>query len=160
MTAAGAVLEISDLTVGYCGAPVCGPITGRAEAGEMLGMVGFNGAGKSTAARTVAGKQAMLGGEVLVHGLPVYEDGIPFRRQVAALFDEDAFFPSLSPRAPPAGRLRTFLRDPDAAVDAELDFFALEECANAAPASVSSGQRRRLLRGPGPDTPVDAADPL
>ena len=146
MTAAGAVLEISNLTVGYGGAPVCGPITGRVEAGEILGMVGFNGAGKSTAARTIAGKQAMLGGEVLVHGLPVYEDGIPFRRQVAALFDEDAFFPSLSLRE----HLQLVARghsvpDPDAAVEAELEFFALAERADAVPASVSSGQRRRLL---------------
>ena len=146
MTAAGAVLDISDLTVGYGGSPVCGPITGRAEAGEILGMVGFNGAGKSTAARTIAGKQAMLGGEVLVHGLPVNEDGIPFRRQVAALFDEDSFFPSLSLRE----HLNLVARghslpDPDAAVDAELEFFALQERANAVPAVVSSGQRRRLL---------------
>ncbi|MCC9196940.1 ABC transporter ATP-binding protein [Arthrobacter sp. zg-Y820] len=146
MTAAGAVLEISDLSVGYGGTPVCGPITARAEAGEILGMVGFNGAGKSTAARTIAGKQAMLGGEVRVHGLPVYEDGIPFRRQVAALFDEDAFFPSLSVRE----HLQLVARghslpDPDAAVDAELEYFALGERADAVPAAVSSGQRRRLL---------------
>ncbi|MBD7994657.1 hypothetical protein H9639_05035 [Arthrobacter sp. Sa2CUA1] len=47
---------------------------------------------------TIAGKQQMLDGEVRVHGLRVNEDAIPFRRSVAALFDEDAFFPSLSAR--------------------------------------------------------------
>lgn len=146
MTAVGAVLEISDLSVGYGGAPVCGSITAAADAGEVLGVVGFNGAGKSTAARTIAGKQPMLDGEVRVHGLPVNEDGIPFRRQVAALFDEDAFFPSLSLRE----HLQLVARghsvpDPDAAVEAELDFFALQDRADAVPAAVSSGQRRRLL---------------
>ncbi|WP_231704992.1 ABC transporter ATP-binding protein [Arthrobacter gengyunqii] len=146
MTSVGAVLEISELSVGYGGAPVCGPITARAEAGEILGVVGFNGAGKSTAARTIAGKQPMLDGEVRVHGLPVNEDALPFRRQVASLFDEDAFFPSLSLRE----HLQLVARghsvpDPDKAVNAELDFFALQERADAVPASVSSGQRRRLL---------------
>lgn len=146
MTFPGAVLDISNLSVGYSGMPVCGSITARADAGEILGVVGFNGAGKSTAARTIAGKQQMLDGEVRVHGLPVNEDAIPFRRQVAALFDEDAFFPSLSLRE----HLQLVARghsvpDPDAAVDAELDFFALQERADAVPASVSSGQRRRLL---------------
>ena len=146
MTSVGAVLEISELSVGYAGTPVCGPITAQAAAGEILGMVGFNGAGKSTAARTIAGKQPMLHGEVRVHGLPVNEDAIPFRRQVAALFDEDAFFPSLSVRE----HLQLIARghglpDPDAAVENELDFFALRERAHAVPASVSSGQRRRLL---------------
>ena len=146
MTSPGAVLEISDLSVGYGGTPVCGPITARASAGEILGVVGFNGAGKSTAARTIAGKQPMLDGDVRVHGLPVNEDGIPFRRQVAALFDEDAFFPSLSLRE----HLQLVARghsvpNPDAAVDVELEFFALQERAHTVPASVSSGQRRRLL---------------
>lgn len=146
MTSVGAVLEIADLSVGYGGTPVCGRITARAEPGEVLGVVGFNGAGKSTAARTIAGKQPMLDGDVRVLGLPVNEDAIPFRRQVAALFDEDAFFPSLSLRE----HLQLVARghsvpDPDVAVDAELDFFALQERANAVPASVSSGQRRRLL---------------
>ncbi|MCC9192122.1 ABC transporter ATP-binding protein [Arthrobacter sp. zg-Y916] len=146
MTFPGAVLDIANLSVGYGGMPVCGPITARADGGEILGVVGFNGAGKSTAARTIAGKQQMLDGEVRVHGLPVNEDAIPFRRQVAALFDEDAFFPSLSLRE----HLQLVARghsvpDPDAAVDAELEFFALQERADAVPASVSSGQRRRLL---------------
>ncbi len=146
MTAAGAVLEISNLLVGYAGSPVCGAITARVDAGEILGVVGFNGAGKSTAARTIAGKQLMLDGEVRVHGLPANEDAIPFRRKVAALFDEDAFFPSLSLRE----HLQLVARghgvpDPDAAVDAELEFFGLQDRADAVPESVSSGQRRRLL---------------
>ena len=146
MTAPGAVLEMTDLSVGYGGTPVCGPITAAVRQGEILGVVGFNGAGKSTAARTIAGKQPMLDGEVLVHGLPVDEDGIPFRRQVAALFDEDAFFPALSIRE----HLQLIARghavpEPDAAVDAELDFFALQDRADAVPSAVSSGQRRRLL---------------
>ncbi|WAP50634.1 ATP-binding cassette domain-containing protein [Arthrobacter sp. ATA002] len=123
MTSVGAVLEISNLSVGYGGTAVCGPITARAEAGEILGVVGFNGAGKSTAARTIAGKQPMIDGEVRVHGLPVNEDALSFRRQVAALFDEDAFFPSLSVRE----HLQLVARghsvpNPDSAVDAELDF--------------------------------------
>ena len=146
MTAAGPVLEMSHLLVGYAGAPVCGPISAEVHAGEVLGVVGFNGAGKSTAARTVAGKQQMLDGEVRVHGLPANADAVPFRRQVAALFDEDAFFPSLSLRE----HLQLVARghsvpDPDAAVTAELDFFGLQDLADAIPDSVSSGQRRRLL---------------
>ena len=146
MTAAVPVLEIADLLVGYSGVPVCGTITARVDAGEILGVVGFNGAGKSTAARTIAGKQPPLEGKVRVHGLPANEDAIPFRREVAALFDEDAFFPSLSLRE----HLQLVARghsvpDADADVDGELDFFELKERSNSVPAAVSSGQRRRLL---------------
>lgn len=146
MTAAGAVLEIADLLVGHSGVPVCGTITATVDAGEILGVVGFNGAGKSTAARTIAGKQPPLEGEVRVHGLPANDDAIPFRREVAALFDEDVFFSSLSLRE----HLQLVARghsvpDADAAVDGELDFFELKERSDSVPAAVSSGQRRRLL---------------
>ena len=146
MTNAGAVLDIANLSVGYDGVPVCGSITAQVGAGEILGVVGFNGAGKSTAVRTIAGKLIQLDGEVRVHGLPVNDDSIPFRRQVAALFDEDVFFPSLSVRE----HLQLVARGhsvpaPDDAVEQELEFFALGERAGAVPDSLSSGQRRRLL---------------
>lgn len=46
--------------------------------------------------RPASVSQIVHDGEVWAHGLPVNEDVIPFHRQTAALFDEDAFFPSLS----------------------------------------------------------------
>lgn len=146
MTDTGAVLDVTELSVGYGGSPVCGLITAQVRAGEVLGVVGFNGAGKSTAAKTIAGKQAMLAGEVRVHGLPVNEDSILFRRQVAALFDEDIFFPSLSVREHLllVARGHSVPHSQDA-VEAELEFFSLLDRADAVPDALSSGQRRRLL---------------
>lgn len=146
MTEAGAVLEVVDLVVGYGGVAVCGQVSVRVHRGEALGIVGFNGAGKSTAARTIAGKQLPLAGEVRAFGLPVNEDSVPFRRKVAAVFDEDVFFPSLSVREHLLLVARGHgLPGPEQAVEEELEFFALEERAGVVPDALSSGQRRRLL---------------
>src|SRR5688500_7531467 len=98
MASVGAVLEARELLVGYDGTPVCGGVTVTVEPGEVLAVVGANGAGKSTVVRTLAGRQLPLAGEALVHGLPVMPDAVVFRRQVAAVFDEDVFFPSLTVR--------------------------------------------------------------
>nr|WP_247829152.1 ABC transporter ATP-binding protein [Arthrobacter antioxidans] len=142
----GDVLEADRLVVGYAGAPVCGEVSLRVAAGEVLAVVGFNGAGKSTVVRTLAGRQDPLAGDVRVQGLPVVPDAVGFRRQVAAVFDEDAFFPALTVREHLLMVARGHaLAAPDAAVEAELDFFGLTERSQTVPDALSSGQRRRLL---------------
>ena len=146
----GTVLEAEGLLVGYAGAPVCGEVSASVDAGEVLGIVGVNGAGKSTVARTIAGRQASLAGDVKVHGLLIDPDAVPFRRQVSAVFDDDLFFPSLTVREHLLLIARGHsLDDPEARVEEELEFFGLLGRAHAIPDALSSGQRRRLLLAAG-----------
>lgn len=146
----GTVLEAEGLLVGYAGAPVCGEVSASVDAGEVLGIVGVNGAGKSTVARTIAGRQASLAGDVKVHGLLIDPDAVPFRRQVSSVFDDDLFFPSLTVREHLLLVARGHsLDDPEARVEEELEFFGLQGRAHAIPDALSSGQRRRLLLAAG-----------
>ncbi|TQS93564.1 ABC transporter ATP-binding protein [Arthrobacter sp. TS-15] len=146
----GKVLEAERLLVGYAGSPVCGEVTATVDAGEVLGMVGVNGAGKSTVARTIAGRQSALAGDIKVHGLLIDPDAVPFRRHVSAVFDDDLFFPSLTVREHLLLIARGHsLDDPEARVEEELDFFGLLGRAHAIPDALSSGQRRRLLLAAG-----------
>jgi ABC-type multidrug transport system ATPase subunit len=146
----GAVLGAERLLVGYAGAPVCGEVSVTVRAGEVLGVVGVNGAGKSTVVRALAGRQSPLAGEVRVGGLPLNPDAVWFRRQVAAVFDEDVFFPSLSVREHLLLVARGHsLADPERRVAAELEFFGLGERSPVVPGSLSSGQRRRLILAAG-----------
>ncbi|NUT71268.1 ABC transporter ATP-binding protein [Pseudarthrobacter sp. C4D7] len=166
----GAVLEVEQLLVGYAGAPVCGEVSVRLQAGGVLGVVGLNGAGKSTVARTIAGRQLPLAGEVRVQGGPVDPDAVSFRRDVASVFDDDLFFPSLTVREHLLLIARGHsLENPDQAVDAELEFFGLTGRSGVVPDSLSSGQRRRLLLAAGLmrpsalvilDEPEQRLDPL
>ncbi|BCW60967.1 MULTISPECIES: ABC transporter ATP-binding protein [Micrococcaceae] len=146
----GTVLEAEGLLVGYAGAPVCGEVTASVDAGEVLGIVGDNGAGKSTVARTLVGRQASLAGEVKVHGLLIDPDAVPFRRQVSAVFDDDLFFPSLTVREHLLLIARGHSLDaPEERVEEELAFFGLTGRSHAIPDALSSGQRRRLLLAAG-----------
>jgi ABC-2 type transport system ATP-binding protein len=146
----GTVLEAEGLLVGYAGVPVCGEVSASVDAGEVLGIVGVNGAGKSTVARTIAGRQTALAGDVKVHGLLIDPDAVPFRRQVSAVFDDDLFFPSLTVREHLLLIARGHsLDDPEARVEDELEFFGLQGRAHAIPDALSSGQRRRLLLAAG-----------
>lgn len=170
MADVGAVLEVAQLLVGYTGAPVCGEVSVSLRAGEVLGVVGLNGAGKSTVARTIAGRQMPLSGSVSVQGFAADPDNVRFRRNVAAVFDDDLFFPSLTVREHLLLVARGHsMKSPDRAVDAELEFFGLEGRADVVPEALSSGQRRRLLLAAGLmrpstlmilDEPEQRLDPL
>ncbi|WP_337060901.1 ABC transporter ATP-binding protein [Kineococcus sp. G2] len=140
-----ALLQLDHLVVGY-GQPVCAPVDVAVGPGEAVCLVGANGAGKSTVLRAAAGLLEPLDGAVRLRGRPVDERTASFRRDVACVFDEDAWFPELSV----AEHLELVarghgVRDAGAVVDAELAAQRLTDAADRLPVSLSSGQKRRLL---------------
>lgn len=139
------VVDLQELRVGY-GDPVCAPVTVDVARGEALCLVGANGAGKSTVLRAVAGLLEPLSGKVTLLGRDVDERSVEFRREVACVFDEDAWFAELSV----AEHLELVarghgVRDVVDVVDAELEAQRLTDAADQLPTSLSSGQKRRLL---------------
>ena len=130
------LLDVRDLFCGFSGTPVCGPVSLTVEPGQIV----------STVLRTITGRQEALAGAVHFAGRPRREDSAAWRRAVAAVFDDDAWFPGLSVeehlRLVAAGH---GLTDPGEVVARELEFFGLSARASALPDALSSGQRRRLL---------------
>ena len=146
-TGAGAagLLTAEGLLVGYGGTPVCAEVDLTLPAGRALAVVGPNGAGKSTLLRTLAGLLPPLAGGVAFDGAAVDERQAGFRRDVAAVLDDDAFFASLT------GREHLLLTarghgvvEPDDVVAGEVTAFGLADRVDALPSALSSGQRRRL----------------
>jgi ABC-2 type transport system ATP-binding protein len=139
------LLSADDLVVGHDGVPACAPATLRLAPGSALALIGPNGAGKSTLLHTLVGLLPPLEGAPLFDGEPVDERRASFRRDVAPVLDDDAFFPSLT------GREHLLLTarghgvvDAEDVVAAELAAFGIEDRADALPSRLSSGQRRRL----------------
>jgi ABC-2 type transport system ATP-binding protein len=144
-TAPAALLSAVDLQVGYATEPVCAPVDLTVQPGRALGLVGANGAGKSTLLQTLVGLLAPLAGAVSFAGRPVDERRADFRRDVATVLDDDAFFPSLTGREHLLLTARGHgVSDPESVVDAEVDAFGLAGRVDALPSQLSSGQRRRL----------------
>lgn len=141
---AGPLLEVNKLEVGY-GLPVCPPISLQVKPGEVVAVIGANGSGKSTLLRTVVGLLKPLGGKMQMLGADLDERSGTFRAAVASELGDEAFFPSLTVREHLV--LTCYghgVPDPDEVTDYQLDAFGLNERANALPAALSSGQRRRL----------------
>jgi ABC-2 type transport system ATP-binding protein len=140
-----ALLTATDLVVGHGSSPACAPVTLALLPGRALAVVGPNGAGKSTVLQTLVGLLPPLEGDSEFDGQPVDERRAQFRRDVVAVLDEDAFFPSLTGREHLLLTARGHgVTDAVDVVDREIEAFGLEERADALPSALSSGQRRRL----------------
>lgn len=79
------LLELSGLSAGYDGVVVVHDIDLEVGAGEVVVLLGANGAGKSTTLQTVSGLLPVLGGEVRFGGDPVVVGGRRSAAGAAAL---------------------------------------------------------------------------
>lgn len=140
------VVRAEKLQAGYSGKAVCGVVSFSLHTAQALALVGPNGAGKSTVVKTIVGQLEAVSGTTMINGAEVDDRTLDFRREVAVVFDDDAFFPALTVEEHlaivSAGH---GVEDVEEVIASELAFFGLTEQAKARPYNLSSGQRRRML---------------
>jgi branched-chain amino acid transport system ATP-binding protein len=92
------VVSVAGLCAGYGGKLVLRDVTFAAAAGEIVLLVGRNGAGKSTVLKAVMGLLPATEGEIVLHGRPLGRPDV--RRNVDAgmniVLQHSGFFPNLS----------------------------------------------------------------
>jgi len=115
--------------------------------GEAFGLLGANGAGKTTFIRMVTGILLPSGGEVLVDGHSAARDPAEVRRRLGFVAETSRIYPDL--------RVRSFLRFAgaardmrapalDAAIDAAIERFQLEDVAGRWIGQLSKGYQQRV----------------
>lgn len=89
-------IELSEVSKRYQGRDVVTNVTLSVAAGEVVGLIGPNGCGKTTVLRMVAGLVQPSGGTVTVNGQPLADlpGGIP--AGLGVLFDPPGLLPHLS----------------------------------------------------------------
>jgi ABC-2 type transport system ATP-binding protein len=75
------LLELKNLTGGYTRNPVLKDISFSVGAGELVGLIGLNGAGKSTTIKHIIGLMEPHHGEITINNLPINKDRESYRRQ-------------------------------------------------------------------------------
>lgn len=140
------MVRAEKLQAGYAGKAVCGVVSFSVHAGQSMALVGPNGAGKSTVVKTVVGQLEAVSGTAQVNGAEVDDRTLDFRRDVAVVFDDDAFFPALTVEEHLAIVAAGHgVEDVEEVIASELEFFGLTGQAKSRPYNLSSGQRRRML---------------
>ena len=90
------MLEATGLYKKFGGKPALEDVSFRLERGEIYGLLGHNGAGKSTSLRIILGMVAPDRGEVKIHGVSVQESRARALAKVGAIFEAPAFYDYMS----------------------------------------------------------------
>ncbi len=88
------LLEIKNLTGGYTKKPVLKDVSFSMEKGKIIGLIGLNGAGKSTTIKHIIGLMEPRSGSIVINGTQLEEDLVKYRKQFSfvpetpVLYDE------------------------------------------------------------------------
>ena len=147
MAPAPPLLQLDHVSRRLAGRQVVADVTFRVARGEVLGLLGVNGAGKSTTLAMIAGVLAPDGGTVMLEGRDLHETPAPAGRRIGYLPENVPLWPELTVREylDACGRLRGMARAARRrAIDRELLRLDLSGMANRLSGQLSLGQKRRL----------------
>jgi len=168
----GPVLELSDLVVEYGDVRALQGISFSIPAGSITGLVGRNGAGKSTTIRAIAGIETPVSGVIRVFEREQGADRSEMLRETGFLLDTLALFSYVTGEEMLRWLGEAYGLSRNAAsirTDDLLDFFDLEQARHRVLDEYSTGMRKRiaiaaaLIHAPSLlvlDEPFVALDPL
>src|SRR5262245_63330700 len=87
------MLEVSDLTKRYKGAPVVNGVTFSIQRGEISGYLGPNGSGKSTTVKMLAGLIEPTSGRIFFDGSNIRRDMVSYKRRIGYIPEEAHVYP-------------------------------------------------------------------
>ena len=90
------VIEVKRLTKNYAGLPAVDTVNFAIRAGEVLGYLGHNGAGKSTTVKMLAGLLEPTSGEILFHWAAIRLDLVSYKRRVGYVPEESHLYSFLT----------------------------------------------------------------
>ncbi len=94
----GLMIEVSDLTKRYAGHTAVRGISFTVERGEIVGLVGSNGAGKSTTMRILSCYLPATSGSVRVAGFDVFTQADEVRRRIGYMPENNPLHPEMRVR--------------------------------------------------------------
>ncbi len=89
-------LVITHLTGGYANVPILHDLDLTLQEGEVLGLIGLNGAGKSTTIKHLLGLIQPMKGKIELNGLNLSENPTAFKRQIGYIPETPAIYPELT----------------------------------------------------------------
>ena len=160
--------RLETLSKSFAGRPALEPLTLEVPRGQVFGLLGHNGAGKSTTFGLILGQLRPTGGEAFVRGVSVQRERGRALRRVGAIFETPAFYDYLSGWRNLCMLTALSGHVPESEIEATVRYVGLEERIHALVRVYSHGMRQRLALAqallPRPDLvlldePAEGLDP-
>lgn len=142
------VLEVKDVTGGYTRKPVLHDLNFSIEKGELVGLIGLNGAGKSTTIKHIIGTMNALKGEILLNGKTLKEDPAQYRTSFSYIPETPVLYDELTLKEHLQLTAMAYNLDEsvfEARKEALLKEFRMEKRLNWFPSHFSKGMRQKVM---------------
>lgn len=142
------MLKLENVTGGYVNIPVLKDVTFEVADGELVGLIGLNGAGKSTTIKEIIGLLSPYQGKITIDGLGLAEDGLAYRKKIGFIPETPSLYEELT--------LREHLETVAMAYDLDqevtmtraeklLDLFRLSDKLDWFPVDFSKGMKQKVM---------------
>ncbi|GAB2024804.1 ABC transporter ATP-binding protein [Lactovum odontotermitis] len=141
-------LQVKNLTGGYFGNPVLKDVNFEITDGQIVGMIGLNGAGKSTTIKEIIGLLTPFSGEISIDGLTIKSDKTAFRKKIGFIPETPSLYEELTLQE--HIELTALAYDVDKAVALErakplLATFRLADKLDWFPINFSKGMKQKVM---------------
>lgn len=141
-------LSINNLTGGYSQLPVLKDISFEIKDGELVGLIGLNGAGKSTTIKEIIGLLQPQKGTITLNGLTLKQDPDSYRKQIGYIPETPSLYEELTLREHIEVTAMAYDIPQDEAfkrAESLLRTFRLENKLDWFPANFSKGMKQKVM---------------
>ncbi len=141
-------LEINKLVGGYSQIPVLKDVSFDVQPGELVGLIGLNGAGKSTTLNHVIGLLRPFSGSIKINGLTIQANPEEYKKQIAYVPETPILYDELTLREHIDLTIMAYELDHDEAWQRAtklLKLFRLDNKLDWFPANFSKGMKQKVM---------------
>jgi ABC-2 type transport system ATP-binding protein len=142
------IVELKDVTGGYSRKPVLHDLSFEIGEGELVGLIGLNGAGKSTTIKHIIGLMNAHSGEIRINGVTFGEDPETYRKSFTYIPETPVLYEELTLREHLELTAMAYGLDKDvfeARSASLLREFMMEKRLRWFPAHFSKGMRQKVM---------------
>ncbi|NQJ70781.1 ABC transporter ATP-binding protein [Streptococcus suis] len=142
------MLEVKNVTGGYVNIPVLKDVTFTVENGQLVGLIGLNGAGKSTTIKEIIGLLTPYQGQILIDGQGLAQAPEIYRKKIGFIPETPSLYEELTLKEHLEVVAMAYDLPWEAAWDrAErlLKIFRLEEKLDWYPVNFSKGMKQKVM---------------
>lgn len=142
------VLNIDNLTGGYSKTAVIHDINFDIKSGEIVGLIGLNGSGKSTTIKHILGLLNPHTGSIKVNGIQIDEDAEKYRRDLAYIPESPILYEELTLKEHINMTAMAYGLDESAAwerAEKLLEAFRLDDKVGMFPTHFSKGMKQKVM---------------